>query len=276
MPIPRPCCRRLEARLRISVVTVCRNAAGSIAGTIESVLGQDYSDRELLVVDGASTDGTQAIVARFAPDVRLISKPDRGMYDALNTGLKLFDGDAVGSLNADDRFCDRTALSRIAAALIDADIVHGDLDFVTGHEVAPGSSGEGVEKRVVRHWRARDRPASGFRTGWMPAHPTFYARRAVVAAVGEFDLALKTAADYDYMLRAVELHDFRLGRVRGVVVDMMQGGRSTASLRAHLAHNLEALGSRRRWLNAGVVDRALVAKPVRKVGQFLIRPDQGA
>ncbi|RAH96503.1 glycosyl transferase [Acuticoccus sediminis] len=251
--------------MKISILTPCRNASATIAHTIESVLAQDHADFEHLILDGASTDGTLGMVARFGdPRIRVASAPDRGMYDALNAGLRRYRGEAVGVLNADDAYHDRTALSRIADALRHADIVHGDLDFVADHG----------RKRVVRRWRAPAEAAGGFRSGWMPAHPTFYVRRAVAEAVGPFDLSLETAADYDYMLRAVELHDFRIARVRGVLVDMMTGGASTASLAAHLRHNLEALMARRRWLGSGRVDRALVAKPLRKVGQFFARGEE--
>lgn len=246
--------------MKISVVTVSFNAAATIARTVESVLAQDHGDTEILVVDGASGDATAAIVSRYAADgVRLVSEPDRGMYDALNKARALYTGDAFGALNADDTFHDRTSLRRIAAALEGADIVHGDLDFVADQR----------SKRVVRRWRAGPRPAAGFRSGWMPAHPTFYARRAVMDAVGPFDLSLATAADYDFMLRAIELFPFRLARAEGVLVDMAVGGRSTASLRAHVRHNLEALAARRRWLGAPPVDRALLVKPLRKLGQLL-------
>jgi glycosyltransferase involved in cell wall biosynthesis len=226
------------------------------------VLAQDHPDKEVLVLDGASSDGTPALVARYAGDgVRLVCEPDRGMYDALNKALALYTGDAFGALNADDTFHDATALSRIAAALAGADMAHGDLDFVADH----------AGKRVLRRWRATPRPRRGFRSGWMPAHPTFYVRRHVAARVGPFDLGLRVAADYDWMLRAVELHGFRLAQVEGVLVDMRHGGASTASLRAHLRHNLEALAARRRWLGAPPLDAALVAKPARKLGQLLRR-----
>jgi glycosyltransferase involved in cell wall biosynthesis len=248
--------------MKVSIVTVAFNAADSISHTIESVLAQDHPHKEHIVLDGASTDGTQDVVARYAGEgVRLLSEPDCGMYDALNKGLRLFTGDAFGALNADDAFHDRTALSRIAETLARADIAHGDLDFVTDHEA----------RRVVRRWRARERPSSGFRTGWMPAHPTFYVRRRVAEAVGDFDLTLRTAADYDWMLRAVEVHGFSVRKAPGVLVDMMQGGKSTESLSSYVRHNLESLSARRRWLNAGLVDAALVAKPARKIGQFIGR-----
>ncbi|WP_420392938.1 glycosyltransferase family 2 protein [Acuticoccus sp.] len=248
--------------MKISVVTVCRNAAGTIAHTIESVLSQGYADKELVVCDGASTDGTQDIVGRYlAAGVRLTSQPDRGMYDALNAGFARSTGAAVGALNADDTFHDTGCLGRIAEALAEADIVHGDLDFVDGH----------ADKRVLRRWRSGPRPRSGFRGGWMPAHPTFYVRRAVLAAVGPFDLAYSLAADYDFMLRAVELTTFRTCHVDAVLVDMAQGGQSAASVRARVRHNMEAMASRRRWLKTPIIDPALLAKPARKLGQLVVR-----
>lgn len=245
--------------MKISVLTVCWNSAATIRHTVDSFLAQDHGDKELVVVDGNSSDDTLAIVRSFPQDrIRLVSEPDSGMYDALNKGLRLYTGDAVGVLNSDDCFHDQTVLGRISAGLEQADIVHGDLDFVESH----------LNKRVVRRWRAVPRPAKGFRTGWMPAHPTFYVRRKVADAVGAFDLNLKVASDYDWMLRAVELHGFGTAMVDQILVDMMVGGASTRSFRSQIGHNLEALRSRRRWLDSGVIDYALVAKPARKLGQF--------
>lgn len=245
--------------MKISVLTVCWNSAATIRHTVDSFFAQDHDAKELVVVDGGSSDETLAIVRSYPQDrIQLISEPDSGMYDALNKGLRLYTGDAVGVLNSDDCFHDQTVLGRISAGLEQADIVHGDLDFVESH----------LSKRIVRRWRAAPRPAKGFRTGWMPAHPTFYVRREVAERVGEFDLSLATASDYDWMLRAVELYRFRSDVIDHVMIDMLQGGRSTSGLASHIRHNLEALRSRRRWLESGVIDYALVAKPARKIGQF--------
>ncbi|MER8578407.1 glycosyltransferase family 2 protein [Mesorhizobium sp. M0965] len=248
--------------MKISVLTVCWNSAATIRHTIDSFLAQDHGDKELVVIDGNSSDKTLAIVRSYPQEqIRLVSEPDKGMYDALNKGLRLYTGDAVGVLNSDDCFHDRTALGRISAALEQADIVHGDLDFVENH----------VNKRVLRRWRAVPRPAKGFQTGWMPAHPTFYVRRNVAETVGMFDLGLKVASDYDWMLRAVELHGFKSVTTNNVLVDMMVGGVSTRSLASYIGHNFEALRSRRQWLRSGPIDYALLAKPARKLGQFLSR-----
>jgi glycosyltransferase involved in cell wall biosynthesis len=248
--------------MKISVVTVCFNSARTIGHTVESFLRQTHPDKELVIVDGASPDATLAIVRSFAADeVRIISEPDDGIYDAMNKGLDAFAGDAVGFLNSDDRFTDEASLSHIAEGLADADIVFGNLDFVNDHD----------RRQVVRRWRGSPYRPHAFATGWMPPHPTFYVRRAVVDAVGRFDTAFRIAADYDFMLRAMELHEFRVAMIDRVLIDMMQGGDSTAGLKAYVRSNFEALKSRQRWLNSGSLDGALVAKPLRKLGQFLIR-----
>ncbi len=248
--------------MKISVITVAYNSAETITHTIESFLAQDYEDREMILIDGASNDATLSIATSFGSNrIRVISESDRGMYDALNKGFGLYSGDAVGVLNADDTYHDKFSLSRIAEALDNADIVHGHLNFVENH----------VSKRAVRRWRAKPKPERGFRTGWMPAHPTFYVKRTVAERVGKFDLSLKTASDYDWMLRAVELHGYSIGLIDHILIDMQQGGKSTINLGSHVVHNLEALQARRRWLKSGLVDYALVAKPARKIGQFVRR-----
>jgi glycosyltransferase involved in cell wall biosynthesis len=245
--------------VRLSVVTVCRNAAATIGETLASFFDQTHADKQIIVIDGVSTDETLSIVRDYACDeLKLVSEHDRGLYDAMNKGLNLFDGEAVGFLNADDRFHDDTALATIAAALETADICYGDLDYVD-------AAGRG---RVVRRWRATPWRKGDFRRGWMPAHPTFYCRRAVVRQVGTFDLTYRVAADYDFMLRAMELTDFTAARMPRVLVDMGDGGVSSADVRSRLHHNLEALASRRRWLGAGLVDYALFAKPLGKASQF--------
>jgi glycosyltransferase involved in cell wall biosynthesis len=248
--------------VKISVVTVCRNAARTIGATVESFLRQNHADKELIVIDGQSSDETLAVVGAVAGDrVRVFCEPDRGMYDAANKGLTRFTGDAVGFLNADDRFHDDGVLAEVADLLQRADIVFGGVDFVA--DQAQGA--------VVRRWRGSRFEKGGFRRGWMPAHPSFYVRRTVAEAVGPFDLGYRIAADYDWMLRACELHGFTTRLIDRTVVDMLVGGASTSGLSAYLRHNLEALDARRRWLGAGMIDAAFVAKPLRKLSQFMVR-----
>jgi glycosyltransferase involved in cell wall biosynthesis len=246
--------------MKLSVVTVCFNSAKTIGYTLESFFRQTHADKELVIVDAASTDGTLNIVHAFAGEnVRVLSERDKGLYDGMNKGLGLFTGEAVGFLNSDDRYQDDRVLADIAQGLADADIVCGNLDFVADHETG----------QVVRRWRGEPYQPGDFRRGWMPAHPTFYARRQVIEAVGRFDLSLPIAADYDFMLRAVEVCGYEPKFLDRVMVQMMAGGTSNSGLKAYLKSNLEALRARRRWLGSGLLDTALFAKPLRKLHQFV-------
>ncbi len=245
--------------MKISVVTVCFNSARTIGHTIESFVRQDHADKELVIVDGGSTDDTLDIIRSFPlDDMRISSGPDRGIYDAMNKGLARFTGDAVGFLNSDDRFHDDGILATIASGLDKADIVFGDIDFVTDHH----------SQRVVRRWRSSPYQRGAFGRGWMAPHPSLYVRRRVAEAVGPFDLRYSISADYDWMLRAFELHGFDARLEQRVFTDMMVGGKSTGGLGAYVKANLESLQSRRKWLGAGPIDLALFAKPLGKVSQL--------
>jgi glycosyltransferase involved in cell wall biosynthesis len=250
--------------MKISVVTASLNAAATIRFTLDSFLTQDYPQKELLLVDGGSTDDTVAIARSYAADeIAVVAEPDHGLYEAMNKGLDRYCWDAVGFLNADDRFAGRDCMSAIASALRQADIVYGDLDFVADHET----------RRVVRRWRSSAYAPGAFRRGWMPAHPTFYIRREVAESVGKFDLRFKLAADYDYMLRAMELRAFRTAFVDRVLVEMQRGGRSTRSVGAYLRSNLESHRSRMAHLGVSALDLSILAKPGRKLTQmFVDRP----
>ena len=245
--------------MKISVVTASYNSQATIGLTIESFLRQDHPDKEMLVIDGASGDATLKIVDSFGSDaIRVLSEKDHGVYDAMNKGFRLFQGDAVGFLNSDDTFHDPRALSDIAAALQDADIVYGDLDMVTDHRT----------KRIARSWRAGAFKRHAFQLGWVPPHPTFYMRREVAHKVGDYDLSYVTTADYDYMLRAMALNDFRVRYIPRVIVDFQMGGISTRGWRVTLRGNLECLRSRRTHLNAPIIDPAFFLRFARRILQL--------
>lgn len=245
--------------MRVSVVTVCLNSERTIEHTIRSFVEQLHSDKELILVDGGSTDRTLDIVRAFRdPAIRIVAGKDRGIYDAMNKGLKAYGGDAIGFLNSDDAFHDAEVLGRIAAALEDADAVYGDIVFVGDH----------IQKRVVRRWNAGPFRRGSFRWGWMPPHPTFYIRRGLAERVGLFDLQYGASADYDFMLRALEVANADARYIPHTLVDFMQGGQSTAKLSRYVEGNLQCLKSRRRHLGAAAVDLALFLKPLRKSHQF--------
>ena len=248
--------------MKISVITACYNSRATIADTVQSFRSQTHPDKELLVIDGESADGTLDVVRSFGDSaIRVISEKDSGIYDAMNKGLANFSGGAVGFLNSDDAFHDATALERIADALENSDAAYGDLVMVSDH----------TTKNAVREWRAGEFQTGAFRKGWMPPHPTFYIRRALAERTGLFDLGYRISADYDFMLRALELHHARATYIPHTLVDFLIGGASTNGPLAVVRGNIECLGSRRRHLGAPLLDAALLMKPLRKLSQ-LIQP----
>ena len=242
----------------ISTIMVCRNAGTTIGGSVESFLAQDHAAKELVVVDGASADDTLEVLAGFdAPEIKVESGRDAGIYDAMNKGLARMTGEAFGFLNADDRYVGASALGQVAEALGQAEMVTGHLNFVADHG-----------KRPVRVWPAEPYWEGAFRQGWVPPHPTTYARRSVYDRVGGFDASFRIAGDYDWLMRALEIEGVSHGVVDAVLVDMALGGVSTASWRTPFENAAEKLRARRMRLGAGMVDAALFRGMVRKLGQF--------
>jgi glycosyltransferase len=241
--------------MKISVITASYNSQKTIAYTIESFLSQRHPDKEMLVIDGLSSDDTIKIVESFRSDqIAVFAGKDSGVYEAMNRGLSLFNGDVVGFLNSDDTFHDQDVLGDIAGAMKDADIVYGDLNMVTDHQT----------KHIVRSWRGGTFRRYSYQLGWGPPHPSFYMRRKVAETVGEYDLTYITSADYDYMLRAIALNDFRICYLPRLIADFQMGGISTRGWGVSLRGNLECLRSRRAHLRAPIIDAAFFLRLLRR------------
>ena len=251
--------------MRISVITVCFNAASTLKDAVESVLGQVPDakapfDLEYIVVDGGSTDGTLELLAPYRERIAtLISEPDQGLYDAMNKGVQAATGDVVAILNADDVYASTDVLARVAATFRDsgAEAVYGDLHYVDAEDLG----------KVTRRWRAGDFSRGAFRRGWMPPHPTLYLRRSVLEAHGSFDCSYPIAADYEAILRYFGSPGFKAAYIPRVLVKMRVGGESNQSLRKILRKSYENY----RALRASGIGGfgALAWKNLSKLGQFV-------
>lgn len=250
--------------MKISVIMAAYNSQTTIGTAIASFLAQDYPDKELIVIDGASKDSTCAIVNAFnSPLITLHSGPDQGIYDAMNKGLRRVTGDAFGCLNSDDCYARPDALSLIAGALAQADLVSGRLHFVREHDGAP----------PMRVWRPERHRKLAYANGFTLPHPTTYARRTVLERVGEFDTRYRSAGDYDWLMRALEIEGFSHATLNEVLVNMRIGGESTGGLRAIVANSREMLKVRRDRLGSGWIDRAVVLNLARKLRQITLHRD---
>lgn len=246
--------------VKISVITATYNCQKTIGEAIESVLAQSYSEVESVVIDGASTDGTLAILESYRPRLgKLISEKDRGIYDALNKGIREATGDVIGFLHSDDLFQDRHVLEKIARVFEDpeVDAVYGDLVYVKHADI----------KQVVRYWRSGDFSKNALSFGWMPPHPTFYVRKSVYETFGSFDTRYRIAADYDTVLRFLGTNQIKVAYIPEILVRMRVGGISNRSLKSIWMKTKEDFLVMKRNRIGGV--RAIAWKNLSKVVQFL-------
>jgi glycosyltransferase involved in cell wall biosynthesis len=253
--------------MKVTVITVCFNSAASIADTLRSVDTQQGADIEHWVIDGGSSDGTLAEVARHAQPWRhVLSEKDRGIYDAMNKGIQRASGDIVGFINSDDFYADPLVLQSVVQAFKDPNVqaCWGDLVYVRADAV----------DQVVRYWRSSNFQPGSFASGWNPPHPTFFVRRSVYQRLGGFSLDFAMGNDVELMARFLEKHRIQARYLPRLMVKMRLGGASNRSLSAVVLQNRELLRAfKGLGLRASVASLA-VGKLLSRGRQFLSRPPQ--
>lgn len=217
--------------MTISLITATYNSGKTVENTLRSVLAQTYKEIDYWVVDGGSKDDTMDIVRKYEPlfggRLHWISEPDRGIYDAMNKGISHSTGDVVGILNSDDHFTSNDVLERVAAEMQadnTLDAVYGDIHFIK----------DGAPDRIVRYYSSKYFYPFWLRFGFMPAHPSFYARREVFEKHGLYSLDYKIAADYDMMVRLFLKHRIKAKYMPMDFVTMLMGGLSTKGVRSRV------------------------------------------
>jgi glycosyltransferase involved in cell wall biosynthesis len=249
--------------VKISVITVCYNSAATIEDTLQSVARQTHPDVEHIVIDGGSTDGTREIIDRHRHRIaKVVSEPDRGIYDAMNKGIRLASGELVGTLNSDDIYETDQVLARVAEVMTNPalDACYGDLVYVD----------RATMQRVLRYWKSKPYQSGACLRGWMPAHPTFFLRRALYERYGGYDLHFRLQSDFEMMLRLFEVHRIRTEHIPEVMVRMRMGGVSNSSIRNVVAGNLEAMRACRKH-HFAVNPWFMVRKVLSRLPQFTAR-----
>ncbi|TAE35066.1 MAG: glycosyltransferase [Sphingobacteriales bacterium] len=246
--------------MKITIITVCYNAQNFISQCVQSVLNQDYSNIEYIVIDGNSQDNTLAILKQYGTGIDvLISEPDKGIYDAINKGIALATGNCIGVLHADDFYAHANVLSQVAKAFMShpIDILYGNLDYVSriNHNL------------IVRKWRSHNYSDFLLENGWMPAHPTFYAKKECFLKYGNYDICLTSAADYDLMLRFLYKTPLEKFFLNLVMVKMRTGGASNITFKNRWLANRQDYHSLKKN-NIPFPFKAILFKPFRKILQF--------
>jgi glycosyltransferase len=247
--------------MKITIITICYNSAATIEKTIESVAEQTYKNIEYIVVDGNSKDTTIDIIKKNEKVIaKWVSEPDKGLYDALNKGIRNATGDVIGFVHSDDLLASREVLSKIACIFqeVKVDGVYGDLQYVNKEDTS----------KVIRYWKSEAFKPELLKKGWMPAHPTLFLKKEVYEKHGLFNLNYNIAADYDLMLRIFSDPTLKFKYLPEVITKMRVGGASNGSLKNIKLKSLEDLKALR---TNGIKNpiKVLAYKNFSKLGQFV-------
>jgi len=212
--------------MKITIITATYNSAATVRDTFNSILRQNYHDIEYIVVDGLSSDATVDIIKEYEPlfggRMKWISEKDKGIYDAMNKGLRMATGEIVGILNSDDFYTSDDALKTIANIFEENDIdaCYGDIHYVKDRDL----------NKCTRYYSSKIFRRGLMRLGFMPAHPSFYCKRAVYQKYGFFDTSFKIAADFENLLRLIYVNRIKTLYVNKDFVTMRAGGASNENL----------------------------------------------
>ena len=246
--------------MKVSIITVTHNSAKYLQECIDSVVHQTYNNIEHIIIDGGSTDGTVDIIQLYDNHIaKWISEEDKGMYDAINKGMKMATGEVIGILNSDDILASNNVIKQIVTCFQEnkVDSLYGDLVYVDQKNT----------KKIIRYWKGLSYNRFRFNYGWMPAHPTFYFRSDLLADLGGYESHYFTAADYEFMARYLYRYRISSKYLPVLIVKMRVGGQSNRNIMSRLRAN------RRDYLamkvnNIPFPHIASILKPIIKLRQF--------
>lgn len=205
---------------KISIITISFNNETDIEETLKSVVSQNYNNIEYIVIDGDSTDATQNIIEQYHKYIdTFVSEPDKGIYDAINKGLKRSTGDIVGLIHAGDRLFDDKVLSKVVRHF-----ENNDIDASYGHSVLVNK-----EDKPVRVNKSPEFRKSLFKRGWMPSHQSIYLRRELLDKLGYYRLDFGGSGDYEFVLRYFYFNNLKVKRLDEFILKFALGGSSTTN-----------------------------------------------
>jgi glycosyltransferase involved in cell wall biosynthesis len=226
--------------MKVSIITATYNSSAHIVDCVKSVNDQTYQDIEHIIVDGASKDNTLDIVNGIPNRVgRIISEPDKGIYDAMNKGINAATGDVIGILNSDDFFTSDDVIQTVVDSFKnnDIDALYGDVHFVSPDNLS----------KSVRYYSSSVFNPSLFRFGFMPAHPSFYMKKECYDKYGLYALDYKIASDYDLLIRYLYKEKIKYKYIKKDFVTMRTGGVSTENFNSRVTLNKEIVRACRKY-----------------------------
>lgn len=220
--------------MKVSIVTVVYNGEQYIEDCIQSVLAQNYPDIEYVVIDGGSKDSTVEKISKYADQIaHFVSEPDKGIYDAMNKGIRAATGDIVGILNADDFYSSHDAIAKVVETFLEKGVeaTFADVRFIK----------ENDKNKTIRYYSSAKWYPEKFARGYMPAHPTFFTYRKYFASYGLYRTDMRIAADYELLIRFLYKEKLTYAYINACLITMRLGGISTNGLKSLLLLNKEIL-----------------------------------
>lgn len=254
----------MNSNLKISIITVSFNSVETIRDTIKSIISQDYENIEYILIDAGSTDGTLDIIKEYEGYINYFSsEEDDGIYDGMNKGISVASGEVVGILNSDDFYPNSYIVSNVARTFEkrNCDAVYGDLVYVKFYDT----------DKIVRYWQSGNYSVKKIKNGWMLPHPTFFVKREMYEKYGYYNTELKSAADYEMILKLLYKQNINVFYIPMILVKMRMGGKSNASIMNRIRANKEdGLAWTENQLNKPLFVR--IKKPLQKIKQFFLKP----
>lgn len=216
----------------VSIITVVFNGKSTLEGTILSVLNQVYDNIEYIIIDGGSVDGTIELLKKYDDAIDYwISEKDKGIYDAMNKGIKFASGKYIGLLNADDFFSSSNSIADIVYELESSSVeaVFSCLNIIDKNKI----------NKVLRHYRVSKFKPFYWRIGIMPPHPTFYCKKNIYEKYGLYKDNYRMAADYEMMVRLFIKENVTWKFFDKVTVNMRAGGASNNGMKGQIKQNIE-------------------------------------
>ena len=230
-----------------------------------SVMQQSYNNIEHIIIDGDSKDGTIDLINKYKKNnVKFISEPDKGIYEALNKGIEIATGDIIGVLHADDTFYDDRVLEQVISIFKK----ESHVEVLSGSVVFFDSKKNNTENRIIRSqifkpWMLR--------FGFMPAHTATFIRQTVFKKCGLYDDTFKSAGDFDFFLRLISVYKVKLFYFNKILVRMKTGGLSTSGIQSYIRTSNEILKALKK---NGVYSNyllVLLRLPIKQINKWIFK-----
>lgn len=209
--------------MKVSIITVCKNAQDTIGRTIQSVISQDYQDIEYLIIDGDSSDKTLNIVNQYRRKIDIvISEPDKGLYYAMNKGIDKSTGDIIYFLNAGDMLFKTNTISKVVKAFEKnhVDIIYGDIALYN-----PGQP----QKLILR---SQKNVNDFFLVHDTIYHQSIFTKKHIFVKYGKFNTQYKLSADYEWILRSFIKYKVPNFHLNQPVAKFLRGGLSSNEIKS--------------------------------------------